>query len=150
MKRRNFIALGGAAAWPLAAHAQQAQKMQRIGVLMHLAADDPEGQRRVAAFLQGLQEAGLAVGRNVSFRSRNVGRRGVLKEKPAEAGLDEAGLDTASGKSAASLATERKRRQCWINRSGPASEPTRRSNSCRGARKRVARRAAFSNCSHQA
>ena len=120
MKRRNFIALGGAAAWPLAAHAQQAQKMQRIGVLMHLAADDPEGQRRVAAFLQGLQEAGLAVGRNVSFRSRNVGRRGVLKEKPRRS----VGLTALRGKSAASLATERKRCQRWINRSGAASEPT--------------------------
>jgi putative ABC transport system substrate-binding protein len=51
--------LGGvAAAWPLAARAQQPGRMRRIGVLMHLAADDPEGQRRVAVFLQGLQEAG--------------------------------------------------------------------------------------------
>src|SRR6266516_3415541 len=56
--RRKFLAtLGGAAAaWPLAARAQQRERMCRIGVLMHLAADDPEGQRRVAAFLQGLQE----------------------------------------------------------------------------------------------
>src|SRR5262245_45638221 len=74
MRRHAFIALlGGAAAWPLAARAQQAQKMRRIGVLMHLAADDPEGQRRVAAFLQGLQEAGLAVGRNVDIDVRWAG-----------------------------------------------------------------------------
>ena len=64
--RREFMALlgGAAAAWPLAARAQQREPMRRIGVLMNLAADDPEGQTRVAAFLQGLQEAGWAVGRN--------------------------------------------------------------------------------------
>jgi hypothetical protein len=45
---------GAAAAWPLAARAQQRERMRRIGVLMHLAADDPEGQSRLAAFLQGL------------------------------------------------------------------------------------------------
>ncbi len=72
MRRRNFIALLGsaAAAWSLAARAQQRESMRRIGVLMHLAADDPEGQRRIAAFLQGLQEAGWAVGRNVNVDMR--------------------------------------------------------------------------------
>ena len=73
IERRKFLAtLGGAAAaWPLAARAQQAcERMRRIGVLMHLAADDPEGQSRVAAFLQGLQEAGWAVGRNVNIDVR--------------------------------------------------------------------------------
>jgi putative ABC transport system substrate-binding protein len=75
IKRREFITLLGAAAaatwaWPLAARAQQGERMRRIGVLMHLAADDPEGQRRVAAFLQGLQEAGWAVGRNVDIDVR--------------------------------------------------------------------------------
>jgi putative ABC transport system substrate-binding protein len=66
-KRRDFIALlgGAAAAWPLAARAQQGEKMRRISVLMNLAADDAEGQGRLAAFLQGLQEAGWSVGRNV-------------------------------------------------------------------------------------
>ena len=65
MKRREFIMLlgGAAAAWPLAAHAQE--RLRRIGVLMNLASDDPEGQDRVAAFMQGLQESGWAVGRNV-------------------------------------------------------------------------------------
>jgi len=70
--RRAFITLlgGAAAGWPLAARAQQPERMRRIGVLMHLASDDPEGQSRVAAFLQGLQEAGWAVGRNVNIDVR--------------------------------------------------------------------------------
>jgi putative ABC transport system substrate-binding protein len=72
MRRRNFIRLfgGAAAAWPLAARAQQRERVRRIGVLMHLAADDPEGQSRIAAFLQGLQEAGWAVGRNITIDVR--------------------------------------------------------------------------------
>ena len=72
MRRRDFIKaiVGSAAAWPLAARAQQRERMRRVGVLMHLAADDPEGQSRVAAFLQGLQEAGWAVGRNVNIDVR--------------------------------------------------------------------------------
>jgi len=67
MKRREFITLLGGAAtmWPLAARGQQAQRMRRIGVLMGLAATDAEGQARFAAFLQGLQEFGWAIGRNV-------------------------------------------------------------------------------------
>jgi putative tryptophan/tyrosine transport system substrate-binding protein len=72
MKRRQFITLlgGATAAWPIIARAQQRERMRRIGVLMHLAADDPEGQGRLAAFLQGLQEAGWAVGRNVTIDVR--------------------------------------------------------------------------------
>jgi len=72
VKRRTFITLlgGAVAAWPLAARAQQRGGMRRVGVLMHLAADDPEGQSRLAAFLQGLQEAGWAVGRNVNIDVR--------------------------------------------------------------------------------
>jgi hypothetical protein len=60
MKRREFISvIGGAAvAWPVAARAQQGERMRRVGVLMNTAADDPIGQTRIAAFLQGLQQLG--------------------------------------------------------------------------------------------
>jgi putative ABC transport system substrate-binding protein len=72
MRRREFITLlgGAAAAWPLAASAQQRERMRRIGVLMSLAADDPEGQARIAAFLQGLQHLGWTDGRNVRIDTR--------------------------------------------------------------------------------
>jgi len=71
MNRRDFITLlGGAAAWPLAARAQQREHMRRIGVLMPLAADDPEAQSRVAAFAQGLQQSGWTIGRNVRIDTR--------------------------------------------------------------------------------
>jgi putative ABC transport system substrate-binding protein len=66
IRRREFIALvAGAAAWPLAARAQQADRLRRIGVLMSLAADDPESQARLAAFAQGLQQSGWTIGQNV-------------------------------------------------------------------------------------
>ena len=72
MRRREFITLlgGAAAAWPLAARAQQPEQMRRIGVLTNLVADDPEAQARVGAFLQGLQELGWAVGRNMRIEYR--------------------------------------------------------------------------------
>jgi len=69
--RRHFITLlGGAAAWPLATRAQQGERVRRIGVLMNLAADDPETLARLAAFHQGLQEAGWVVGRNLRIDYR--------------------------------------------------------------------------------
>jgi putative ABC transport system substrate-binding protein len=70
MKRREFIMmLGSAAVWPLAAHAQQAERMRRIGVLM-TTADGPEGQARLAAFVQGLQQSGWTDGHNVRIDTR--------------------------------------------------------------------------------
>ena len=73
MKRREFITLLGAAAavaWPLAARAQQPDRVRRIGVLMASAADDSESQARIAAFLQGLQQLGWADGRNMRIDTR--------------------------------------------------------------------------------
>src|SRR5262244_2170042 len=71
MKRREFITLlGGAAAWPLAARAQQLGGMRRIGVLMASAADDSENQARMAAFLQGLAQLGWTDGHNVRIDTR--------------------------------------------------------------------------------
>jgi DNA-binding LacI/PurR family transcriptional regulator len=72
MIRREFITLlgGAAAAWPLAARAQQAAQVRRIGVLMPFAEDHPVGQARNAAFLQGLQQLGWTDGRNVRIDYR--------------------------------------------------------------------------------
>jgi putative tryptophan/tyrosine transport system substrate-binding protein len=72
VKRREFITLlgGAAAGWPIAARAQQGERMRRISVLMNLSADDPEGQARIAAFHQGLQEWGWTLGRNARIDVR--------------------------------------------------------------------------------
>jgi|SRR5262249_26981875 len=70
-KRREFITLlGGAAAWPVVTRAQLGERMRHIGVLMPSAADDPVGQIRLGAFLQGLQPLGRAVGSNVRIDIR--------------------------------------------------------------------------------
>src|SRR5262249_12474604 len=69
-RRKLITLLGSAAAWPLAARAQQPERMRRIGVFMSLVADDKEGQARLAAFLQGLQELGWTDGRNVRIDVR--------------------------------------------------------------------------------
>jgi putative ABC transport system substrate-binding protein len=72
MQRREFITLlgGAAVAWPLTARGQQPERLRRIGVLMNLAADDPQSPVRIAAFLQGLQELGWADGRNMRLEYR--------------------------------------------------------------------------------
>jgi putative ABC transport system substrate-binding protein len=72
MRRRDVITLlgGAAAALPLAARGQQPERLRRIGVLMGQAANDPVSQARNAAFLQGLQELGWMIGRNVEIEYR--------------------------------------------------------------------------------
>jgi hypothetical protein len=72
MKHRDFITLigGAAAAWPLAARAQQGERARRVGVLMSTAADDAEGRARIAAFLGELQKLGWIHGRNVRIDTR--------------------------------------------------------------------------------
>ena len=71
MNRRAFITLiGGAAAWPISARAQQAEQMRRIGVLIANTESDPEGQARVAALRQDLQRLGWTEGRNIRIDYR--------------------------------------------------------------------------------
>src|SRR5262249_1986856 len=71
MRRRAFITLlGGAAAWPLAGHARQRERMRRIGVLMGRAPDDAEGQARLKALVEGLRQLGWVEGRNVRMDVR--------------------------------------------------------------------------------
>ena len=71
MRRREFITLlGGATASPFAARAQQLENMRRVGVLMSLAATDRQGQARLAAFIQSLEELGWTEGRNVRIETR--------------------------------------------------------------------------------
>ena len=72
MRRRAFITLlgGAAAAWPLPVLAQQKERVRRIGVLNTFAAEDPEGQARIAAFLQALQPLGWTVGTNLRIDHR--------------------------------------------------------------------------------
>jgi putative ABC transport system substrate-binding protein len=71
VKRREFVTLlGGAAAWPLAARAQQQDRMRRIGVLMSASENDLEYQAFVAAFREGLQKLGWMEGRNIRFDYR--------------------------------------------------------------------------------
>ena len=86
IRRRQFISLlgGAAAAWPLAARAQQEERMRRIGVLMGLVASDPEAQSRVAAFENGLRELGWVKGRNLSIEYRWAGDGSVLRDHAAE------------------------------------------------------------------
>jgi putative ABC transport system substrate-binding protein len=89
MRRREFIALlgGAAAAWPLAARAQQAQRMRRIGVLMGCDESDPEAQSNLAAFVQELQQLGWMDGRNMRIDYRwsdgNVNRMQIFAKELA-------------------------------------------------------------------
>jgi putative ABC transport system substrate-binding protein len=72
MRRRDFIKVvaGAVAAWPVAARAQQRERMRRIGVLMNASENDPESQRRVATLVQVLKEFGWTEGRNVRIDYR--------------------------------------------------------------------------------
>src|SRR5215471_4322354 len=87
LKRREFITLfGGAAAWPLAARAQQPNRMRRIGVLTPYPADEPEGPNaRLTAFAQALQQSGWAVGQNVQIDyRRGDGKPATMRKYAAE------------------------------------------------------------------
>src|SRR5215468_6391374 len=85
LKRREFITLlGGAAAWPLAARAQQPEPMRRIGVHMYWDADDAEGRARLAAFTQALQQLGWSEGRNLRIDTRATANADELRRHAAE------------------------------------------------------------------
>jgi putative tryptophan/tyrosine transport system substrate-binding protein len=86
MRRREFISLlGGAAAWPLAAGAQQGERMRRLGVLMPFTADDLPGRARLATFVQALQQLGWTDGRNVRIEPRwGGGNAGDIRKFAAE------------------------------------------------------------------
>jgi len=86
VRRREFITLigGAAAAWPLAARAQQNEHVKRLGVLMTTAADDPESTRRVLALGQGLQQSGWIDGRNLRIEFRWAGGNADLSRKYAK------------------------------------------------------------------
>jgi putative ABC transport system substrate-binding protein len=81
MRRREFITLvGSAAVWPLAAHAQQGERMRRVGVLMGISASDPDYQRYVSAFTQELQNLGWRDGNNLHLEYRfAVGEAGFAQ-----------------------------------------------------------------------
>ena len=85
MQRRDFITLlgGAVAAWPLAAQAQQPEQMRRIGILMNRAANDAEGQARLAAFRQALEQLGWSEGRNMRIDIRWGEDNGDLERKYA-------------------------------------------------------------------
>jgi len=86
VKRRAFITLigGAAAAWPLAARAQQGERVRRVGVLMPFTADDQEGQARLLAFAQGLQQSGWTIGQNVRIDTRWASRASEIRRHAVE------------------------------------------------------------------
>ena len=87
MRRRDFIKVivSSAVAWPFAGQAEQVERLRRVGVLMSLGSDDPEGQTRLAAFVQGLQMQGWTVGRNVRIDSRwGAGDADIIRKGAVE------------------------------------------------------------------
>jgi putative ABC transport system substrate-binding protein len=85
MRRRDFIAaLGGAAMMPLASHAQERERIRRVGVLMNLTMDDPEAHARLGAFSQGMQERGWSIGRNLRIEYRWAVTTDRIREAAAE------------------------------------------------------------------
>jgi putative ABC transport system substrate-binding protein len=101
MRRREFITLlGGAAAWPLTARAQQPDRMRRIDVLMGTAANDPEGQTRYATFAEGLSQLGWNDGRNVQIIGRwGAGDANLYRKYAEELGAIAPEVILASGTS---------------------------------------------------
>jgi putative tryptophan/tyrosine transport system substrate-binding protein len=86
MKKREFITLlGGATAWPLAARAQQPERMRRLGVLQPLPVDHPDAQARHTAFLEALRQLGWTDGRNLRIEARwSAGDPAITRKHAAE------------------------------------------------------------------
>ena len=87
MRRRDFIGVigGMAATWPLAAPAQQVQRIRRLGVLWSIPADQPDAQARHAAFLQALRQLGWTEGGNVQIEARwSAGDVAITRKQAAE------------------------------------------------------------------
>jgi len=110
VRRRQFITLlGGAAAWPVTARAQQPARMRRIGVLMGLAESDPEGQSRIAAFRKTLDDLGWTEGRNVRtdyyWAAGDVERTHALAKELVGSAPDVIVVNTPPGLSALRLET---------------------------------------------
>src|SRR5262245_63892863 len=109
-RRRQFITLlGGAAAWPLAARAQQGERVRRIGVLMGLTESDPEAQSRIAAFRKTLQGLGWTEGRNVRvdyyWAAGDIDRAHALAKELVSSAPDVIVVNTPPGLSALRLET---------------------------------------------
>jgi putative tryptophan/tyrosine transport system substrate-binding protein len=110
IKRRAFMSLiAGVAAWPVAARAQQSERVRRLGLLQGLAADDPEWQRRFGAFKQGLQDLGWTEGQNITFEGRFADgkpeRLGALAAELVAANVDVIVTNAAQSIEAARKAT---------------------------------------------
>jgi len=106
MRRREFITLfgGAAASWPLAARAQQGERMRRIGVLAPTAPDDAEAQTRFAALRQGLQRFGWIEGRNLQIDARwGAGDAGAIGSAATELAALAPDVIVASGSAAAAI-----------------------------------------------
>jgi putative tryptophan/tyrosine transport system substrate-binding protein len=107
MRRRDFITLLGGATitWPLVARAQQPERMRRVGVLLSLSANDPQGQARLKAFVQGLQQLGWTDGRNMRIDTRwSAGNADDTRKYAAELVALAPEVILASGGSVAGLA----------------------------------------------
>ena len=143
IRRRELLAaLGGAvAAWPLAAHAQQSNRMRRIGVLMGLSESDPEAQSRIAAFRKTLQDLGWTEARNVRtdyyWAAGDIDRTHALAKELASSAPDVIVVNTPPGLSAARFTSTPMRRArspccaCAARGHATATPPSAASNSRR-------------------
>src|SRR5437660_11418529 len=124
MKRRDFITLlGVAAAWPVAARAQQREHMRRIGVLLPAAADDPDYQAWIGAFLQALAQSGWTIGHNVRIDTRWAPTNAAIRRHAAELAALGPDVILAHGSGAVGPLLEATRTVPICSRSSPTQSP---------------------------